>query len=99
VKDRQIAVVNRHLGERDMTIIVLDNEINAEGKYLPRSYTVQYWDALTGSLQRTEAVRDHWQRVGPFDLPAQHIVTSASHEGLSVRSFVLTDHQLAVDAK
>jgi hypothetical protein len=99
VKDRQITVVNRHLGERDMTITVLDNDVNAEGKYLPRSYTVQYWDALTGALQRTETVRDRWRRVGPFDLPVQHIVTAASDEGLSVRSFVLSEHELAARVK
>ncbi|HVC97099.1 MAG TPA: DUF3386 family protein [Pirellulales bacterium] len=99
VKDRQITVVNRLLGDRDMTITVLDNEENAEGKYLPRSYTVQYWDALTGALQRTETVRDRWRRVGPFDLPVQHIVTAASDEGLSVRSFVLSEHELAAGVK
>src|SRR5262249_3591123 len=42
IKDRQIRVVNRDLGKRHMTITVLDNERTAEGRFLPRSYTVQY---------------------------------------------------------
>ncbi|HEV3021280.1 MAG TPA: DUF3386 family protein [Pirellulales bacterium] len=94
VRQRQITVVNRHLGERDMTITVLDNDVNAEGKFLPRSYTVQYWNAQTGALERCETVQDRWQRVGAFDLPLQHVVTAATGEGLSVRSFVLSDYNL-----
>jgi hypothetical protein len=99
VRERQITVVNRHLGERDMTITVLDNDVNAEGKFLPRTYTVQYWNAGTGALARCETVQDRWQRVGGFDLPLQHVVTAATDEGLSVRSFMLSEHELTREVK
>jgi hypothetical protein len=94
VKDKQILVVNRHMGKNTMTITVLDNERNPEGHFLPRSYTVQYWDAATGALRRTESVHERWQRVGAWDLPATHTVTVASDAGLAVRSFTLTEHEL-----
>ena len=94
VKDKQLMVVNRHIGRLNMTIAVLDNERNAEGRFLPRSYTVQYWDAETGELRRTETVLEKWQRVGQWDLPILHTVTTASGNGLTVRSFSLTEHQL-----
>lgn len=94
VKDKQITVVNRALGKEYMTITVLDNERNAEGAFLPRSYTVQYWDATSGSLKRTEAVQERWTRVGSWDLPAERTVTQASSAGLSVRGFVLSKHEL-----
>jgi hypothetical protein len=94
VKDGQIAVVNRNIGKRNMTITVLDNDKNKDGKFLPRSYTVQYWDAATGALRSTEAIVDRWLRVGAWDLPATHTVTTASASGLSVRSFTLTRHEL-----
>jgi hypothetical protein len=97
VKDKQITVVNRHLGKENMTITVLDNDQNAEGLFLPRSYTVQYWDAATGELKRTEAVQDRWQRLGSWDLPARHTVTTAGPAGLSVRTFTLTKHELPKD--
>src|SRR4029453_2931481 len=45
VKDEQVMVVNRHFGKENMTITVLDNDRNKEGLFLPRSYTVQWWDA------------------------------------------------------
>jgi hypothetical protein len=94
VKDRQIAVVNRHLGRLSMTITVLDNERNVDGLFLPHTYTVQYWDAATGVLQRTETVQDRWQRVQAWDLPASHTVTVAAEAGLAVRSFQLSKHAL-----
>jgi hypothetical protein len=94
VKDRQIMVVNRHIGKTNMTITVLDNDKNAEGRYLPRSYTVHYWDAADGRLQRTETVQTRWQRVGALDLPASHLVTATSEAGLSTRRFELSKHEL-----
>jgi hypothetical protein len=94
VKDKQIMVVNRHVGKENMTITVLDNDRNLEGLFLPRSYTVQYWDATTGELTRTDTVQDRWQRVGSWDLPARHVVTRATPAGLSVQSFTLTKHEL-----
>jgi hypothetical protein len=94
VKDKQIAVVNRNIGKRNMTITVLDNDKNKDGKFLPRTYTVQYWDAATGALRSTEAIVDRWVRVGLWDLPTAHTVTVASGSGLSVRGFTLSKHEL-----
>lgn len=92
VKDRQIAVVNRALGAQNMTITVLENDKNADGLYLPRSYTVHYWDAAGGNLQRTETIQDRWQRLQTWDLPTQHIVATASEQGFSLRSLRLSGH-------
>jgi hypothetical protein len=94
IKDKQILVVNRHVGTENLTITVLDNDRNAEGRFLPRSYTVQYWDAATGDLKRTETVQERWQRLGAWDLPARQTVTQATATGFCVRSFTLTKHEL-----
>jgi hypothetical protein len=93
VKDEQIMVVNRHLGGENMTITVLENQKNAEGKYLPRVYTVQYWDAKDGRLLRTETIQDAFERIGKWDLPTSHTVSTASSAGLSVRTFRLSKHE------
>jgi hypothetical protein len=55
---------------------------------------VQYWNEPTGKLARTETVHDRWTRVGKFDLPAEHTVTTAAESGMSVRSFKLSNHKL-----
>ena len=94
VKDDQITVVNRNIGPQNFTITVLDNEQNAEAKFLPRTYTVQYWDARTGRLERTETFRNGWVRVGTFDLPSELTVATASESGLTVRTLRLSDHKL-----
>jgi hypothetical protein len=94
IRDKQITVVNRHLGKENLTITTLENERNADGRFLPRSYAVHYWESGTGRLLRTETVRDRWQRVGEWDLPATHEVTTATDAGLSVRRFSLSKHEL-----
>ncbi|MCI0741941.1 MAG: DUF3386 family protein [Gemmataceae bacterium] len=94
VKDKQIVVVNRHLGKENMTITVLENDKNAQGRFLPRSYLVQYWDAVTGRLLRTETVQTRWERVSDWDLPTHHQVISASDAGILVRTMTLSKHEL-----
>jgi hypothetical protein len=95
VKDGQITVVNRHIGKQNMTITVLDNRPNAEGKSLPHDYLVHYWDAASGKLDRVETFQDRWARVGKLDLPASHTLTTSSDAGLSVRGVTLSGHRLS----
>jgi hypothetical protein len=94
IRDKQIMVVNRHLGKENLTITVLENERNADGRFLPRSYVVHAWESGTGRLLRTETVRDRWRQVGSWDLPAAHEVTTATDAGLSVQRFTLSKHKL-----
>lgn len=98
VKDRQIMTVNRPMGKSVMTIVTLDNEKNAEGRFLPLGYVVQHWDDVTGDLRRAESVRSRWARVGAFDLPASVVVANALDGGQSIRGFTLTDHKLMAPA-
>lgn len=98
VKDRQIMVVNRSLGKVNMTITVLDNDLNADKKFLPRSYTVQYWDASSGNLQHTETIQNRWTRQGDWDLPTLLTVQTSSAAGLGVKTMTLSQHRL-LDAK
>ena len=94
VKDRQIMVVNRNLGKTNMTITVLDNDLNAEKKYLPRSYTVHYWDAVSGKLERSETIQNRWTRLGSWDLPMTLTVQTSSSAGQGVKSMTLSEHRL-----
>ena len=94
VKDRQIAVVNRNLGKTNMTITVLDNDLNADKKYLPRSYIVHYWDAASGKLEYTETIQNRWTRLGSWDLPTQLTVQTSSSQGQGVKTMTLREHRL-----
>jgi hypothetical protein len=86
IKDRQIMVVNRRIGKQNMTITVIDNETNSEGRVLPHSYVVTYWDASSGKLNRVQTFQERSQRKGSWDLPVFRSVTTASDGGLSVRT-------------
>jgi hypothetical protein len=94
VKDRQLMAVNRVLGQENMTITVLENDRNTDGQFLPRAYTVQYWDGASGELKRSESIQQRWQRVGSWDLPARHTLTTASAAGVSVRTFMMSKFEL-----
>ncbi|MHC5542879.1 DUF3386 family protein, partial [Singulisphaera rosea] len=91
IKDQQIMVVNRQIGDRNVTITVIDNERNRDGQYLPRSYSVQYWDTKSGKLDHVETIQERWQRVGNWDLPTSHTSTITSDAGLSVRTVTLSE--------
>jgi hypothetical protein len=95
ILDKQIQVVNRHLGKENLTITAEMNEKNAEGKFLPLRYAVTYWESGTGRLLRTETVQTRWRRVGSWDLPSEHSVTTATDAGLSLRRFTLEQWELA----
>lgn len=94
VKDRQLMTVNRSMGALNMTITVIDNDLNPEKKFLPRSYTVQYWKAPGGQLQRSETIQNRWTRAGTWDLPTLIDVRTSSESGVSVRTMSLSNHRL-----
>jgi hypothetical protein len=94
IKDRQITVVNRRMGKQNMTITVLDNDKNADGRFLPHSYVVHYWDAATGKLNRVETFQERSQRVGSWDLPLSRSILTASEGGLSVKVVEFSKHAI-----
>jgi hypothetical protein len=85
IKDGQITVVNRRIGKQNMTITVLDSDKNPEGRFLPHSYVVNYWDAATGKLNRVETFQERSVRLGSWDLPVMRSVLTASDAGLSFK--------------
>ena len=83
IKDDIIYEVNRNAGPTmRFTISVLEIERNAEGKYLPRSFTMNFFDSKTGEVKTSLAFLNEWQRVGTFDLP-KTIVEVNAHAGKS----------------
>lgn len=103
IRDNQIIVVNRTMNGSRFTITVLENVLNENGKYLPTNYLVNYWDAKTNALQRSEGHHQSWKRLGDYDLPVTVRVTTAvsgtgENAPLSTRSITLSKHRLAAAA-
>jgi hypothetical protein len=93
VRDRQIIVVNRLMNTARFSITVLENRTNKEGKFLPASYVVHYWNTKSGDLDKTESHSQTWVRVEAFDLPVAAYVITAT-KNLSTRSLTLSGHKL-----
>ncbi|MBI2824342.1 MAG: DUF3386 family protein [Planctomycetia bacterium] len=94
VKDDVVTEVNRQMGPMRFTISVLDVQRNPEGKYLPTSYNVSFWDKDSGKLKASETHLNDWLRVGSFDLPRRVVVLRAEDDKRNVVSLVLSDHRL-----
>lgn len=91
IKNNEISVVNRHIGKSVMAITTLETTRNAEGKSLPKCYTVQFWDDSTQQLRKVETIQDAWRRFGALDLPVEHSVTTSDGRGLTCKVLRLSD--------
>jgi hypothetical protein len=106
IRDEQILLVDRSVEGRKFTISVLENRKNEEGKYLPVSFVVNYWDPATGELVRSDASYQSWVRVGKFDLPVVARIVTAEKvadekqraagwkKAPATRGLTLSNHQL-----
>jgi uncharacterized GH25 family protein len=95
IRDRQVIVVNRKMGDARFTITVLENRLNAEKKYLPGHYVVNTWDAKTGNLRSSVTHHNTWQRVGTFDLPRVSTIVTATAGTQTTRALTLSEWKLA----
>lgn len=75
-------------------VSVLDVARNAEGKYLPQTFTVSYWDAETGAVRFHQTHQQQYARVGRFDLPARLMEVYSAPNEYHVRTIALCNHRL-----
>lgn len=95
ISDDVITEVHRTMGPTRFAISVLDVSRNAEGKHLPKSYSVSWWDAGTGNLTACDMVRNEWVRVGRWDLPAKLLSVRTEDDGTrEVGQIVFRNHRI-----
>jgi hypothetical protein len=94
VRDDMVTEVNRVMGDLRFSIDVLDVERDSAGKYLPRVFTVSYWDKGSGALKRTETHVNQWLAVGRFELPHSLSLVRCSSEGNKLMQLELSRHEL-----
>lgn len=93
VRDRQILQVNRSMGKQRFTTNVLENEETKHG-FLPRSWTVAYYENDTNAMTRVSTTRVTWTWKGDLFLPATLDTVVAHGEGTDVTRLVLSNHRL-----
>ena len=90
----EISTVTRTMAGKRFTIVVHEREAVADGRTVPVSFTVFFWDAESGAITATEAYRDEVAEVDGVFLPAVRRVVRGDDTGLSVRELALSDHAL-----
>lgn len=95
IRDDVITEVHRTMGPTRFTITVFDVFRNADGKHLPKSYSVNWWDVETGNLKACDMVRNEWVRIGRWDLPARLLSARNEDDGRRhVGEVVFRNHRL-----
>jgi hypothetical protein len=94
VSHEQLTAVTRTMGGRRFTIVVHERVETPDGRGLPVSFTVFYWDAESGALTATEAYRDDTVDVDGVLLPRSRTIVRGDGDGLAVRSLRLSGHAL-----
>lgn len=79
VRNQQVVEVDRTMGDSHFTITVLETTPVAGGKFLPRHFTVTYFDAKTGALKRSEAFTDEYKQIDGVWFPASRRVVRAEN--------------------
>ena len=90
----EISTVSRTMGGQRFTIVIHDRRAFEDGRTLPTSFSVFFWDAVSGALTATEAYRDEVVDVEGVFLPSLRRVVRGDRDGLSVRELALSDHTL-----
>jgi hypothetical protein len=93
IRDQQMMMVNRKMGDTRFSITMLENVRNEEGRYLPRTFAVHYWDAKTGDLKKSESHYQSWVRQQGIDLPSLVRVLTAD-KGVDTREIALSHFKL-----
>lgn len=89
VRDGHISQVNRQMGSTRFTITMQSHVPASDGRLLPETFTVTYWDMDAGQLSRTEIFSDTYGLVDGVDVPLERRIVSADDAGMSGRAFVL----------
>ena len=85
VRNGKVVDVTRTIGGERFTISVLETTPVENNKYLPRHFTVTYFDAKTGTLKRTESFSDTHTKVGNLWFPSERRIIRAENGVISAR--------------
>ncbi len=99
IRDDVITEVHRQMGESRFTISVMDVARNKQGKYLPRTYSVAYWNTKSGAMIGNHTSYGRWKRIGDFDLPTRLLTVKTSSDKREVQQIDLSEHKLLKPAK
>jgi hypothetical protein len=95
VRDGQIMQVNRAAGPKTrFTIDIAESLTTEDGRYLPRVFTVAYFDSASGAIKQSQLFRDGYRKVAEYYLPELRLEITAQDGGTEIRSLRLENVKL-----
>ncbi len=94
IKNNQVVEVDRTMADDHFVITVLETTPTANGKFLPRNFVVNYFDAKSGALKRSEAFTDKYQKIDGIWLPASRRIVKAEAGRLVARGLEFRNLQV-----
>lgn len=88
IKNNQVVEVDRTMADDHFVITVLETTPTAKGKFLPRTFVVNYFDAKTGALKRSEMFTDEYQKVEEVWIPASRRIIVAQNGEITTRLLI-----------
>lgn len=85
VRDNQVVQVNRTMNGEFFTINILETTPTADGKFLPRQFTVTYFDEKTKAIKRTQFFTDKYEQIEGAWLPKMRRVITCENGATTVR--------------
>lgn len=94
IRDDVVTQVNREMHDMRFTITVLEVTRNDEGKYLPRTFSVSFWDSETGALRFNQTHVQSYTKVEQFELPLRFMEVHSGADTYHVRTIDFENHKL-----
>ncbi|MEW6129642.1 MAG: DUF3386 family protein [Acidobacteriota bacterium] len=94
VRDGQTVEVTRTMAGDKFTITVLETTLTEGGKFLPKHFTVTYFDAKTGQLKRTEMFTDAYANTSGLWVPASRRIIRAENGQVTARIIEISNVRL-----
>ncbi|HZP82371.1 MAG TPA: DUF3386 family protein [Chthonomonadaceae bacterium] len=94
VREKQVVEVTRTMGDERFTITVMETLPVEGGRYLPRHFSVTYFDAQTGAIRRVQQFTDAYQKVKNVWLPVSRRVVTAEKGTFTVRQIEFRNPRL-----
>jgi len=79
IRNGRVTEVDRTVGDHHFVISIMEELLAEQGRYLPRHFTVTYFDAQTDDVRRTETFTDEYKLIDGVWLPASRRVFKAEH--------------------
>lgn len=94
VHDDRITQVHRVMGDQNFTIHILDVQHIADGRHLPKHFTVVFREESSNRLIRSDAYTDRYAYVDNCWLPALRRVITTDAHGMHTYVMELSNHRL-----